>query len=449
LKSMDSALGLFLKRGAMVAAIRMLGLICVFGLQILLARLFGDSEEYGKYAWGQSLLFMTGTLAAMGIPVATSRFIASLNAQKREAETSRIIRTAQALIMASTGISLCAALALAPWWYESASDNFYRTMSALALSLAPIFAFATLYREISRAQQWLILAFLPLQVLRPVSMALLSFSVWLVSGHNLGSYQAVLLVGFSILGILVPQVAVYHRRQHQPASASASASASRTMGESRDYHPSELFRTSLPIFLGRCAELTIKYSNILLVGVLAGPAAAGIYFAAERLAQLATIPRTVVSAVNQQPMAAAHATGEKANLQMLATQSAHGSFWPTLAVVLVEIFFGEKLLSLFGSDFSAAHWVLVILVLGNMASVFTGPAQDLLIMTGRQKLIPKVMLCTAAIHILFLTILVNQLGALGAAITSAATSLISSVWLMILVRRKINVHTTVLANPRW
>jgi O-antigen/teichoic acid export membrane protein len=440
---MDSALELFLKRGAIVAAVRMVGLACVFGLQILLARLFGDSGEYGKYAWGQSLLFMTGTLAAMGIPVATSRFIASLSAQSREAEISRVIHKAQLLIMAPAGISLCAALALAPWWYESASDNFYRNMSALALLLAPIFAFATLYREISRARQWLILAFLPLQVLRPASMALLSFSVWLVSGHNLGSYQAVLLVGFSILGVLVPQIAIYYGRQNQLETAS------NTIGESQDYHPGKLFRTSLPIFLGRCAELTIKYSNILLVGFLAGPAAAGTYFAAERLAQLATIPRTVVSAVNQQPMAAAHATGEKTKLQMLATQSAHGSFWPTLAVVLVEILFGDKLLSLFGNDFSQAHLVLVILVLGNMASVFMGPAQDLLIMTGRQTLIPKVMLCTAAIHIILLIIMVNLMGATGAAITSITTSLISSVWLMILVRKKISVHTTVLANQRW
>jgi O-antigen/teichoic acid export membrane protein len=198
------------------------------------------------------------------------------------------------------------------------------------------------------------------------------------------------------------------------------------------------------MFFTRCAGLIITYSNVLLVGFLAGPAAAGVYFAAERLAQLAAIPLSVVSSVNQQAMAAAHATDNPGGLQKITTQSAHGSLWPTLVVGIGLVVLAKPLLQLFGDDFASAQLVLIALVASNTIAVVMGPAQDVLLMTGRQKHFPKVMFLSAAVHVISLCLLVPQIGALGAAFSTIASGLVANIWMMSLAKREAGINTTIM-----
>ena len=230
---------LFLKRSAIVTLIRVMGLACVLLVQILLARLIGDSTEFGKYAWGQSLLFMVGMLATIGVPVAASRFIASLNAHRDAHSVTGLIRHAQRLLLRTCCVVIIGALAL--WLYAdlTESDNLYLELAVTSLLLAPTVTFATLYRDISMAHQWQVLAGLPLQVLRPVVLALLASLVWWASGYDLTGYVVLWLAGLSMLLVLLPQAVVYHRRQMQchlhadPIEPNA------------EFLPRKLFRTAL------------------------------------------------------------------------------------------------------------------------------------------------------------------------------------------------------------
>ena len=166
-----------------------------------------------------------------------------------------------------------------------------------------------------------------------------------------------------------------------------------------EYSPSRLFPTALPIFFTQVAGASITYSNVLLVGVLAGPTAAGAYFAAERLANLASIPKTITSLINQPSLAATSARGDHRQLQLFANQSAHGMLWPALFIGICILFFSEDMLSVFGQNFIDASSVLLILVAAGIIASLAGPAQDVLIMSGQQQLIPRVMAISAVIHI--------------------------------------------------
>lgn len=430
----------FLRRSAIAAAIRIMGLICVFALQVVLARLIGDSEEYGKYAWGQSLLFLAGLMACMGVPVVSSRFIASLRTQRNEQAIRAIVRAASGLLLRSSAVLVFLGLLLFIFWRDSSGEPHYRNVAILAFLLAPGITFAYLYLDLCRARQWLGLALLPLNVFRPVATGFLAYACWLLYDRDISGDLVMGLAGCSVLAILFVQMLLYHWRTRHLATAPDTP-----LGSS-DYHPSRLFVTALPVFAVRCASLTIRYSNVLLVGFLAGPAAAGAYFAAERLAQLAAIPQSVVSSVNQQSMAAAHATNNARGLQKIATQSAHGSLWPTLVIGIALAVLATPLLQLFGDDFPTARTVLMVLALSNVIGVFMGPAQDVLIMTGRQKQIPRVMVLSAAIHVGALCILVPYLGALGAALSSITSGLIAGVWLTVLTQREAGIGATVLGN---
>lgn len=430
----------FMRRSAFAASVRLLGLLCVFGLQILLARLLADPMEYGKYAWGQSLLFMVGNLACLGLPVVTARFIASLDAQHNTVGARKITNAALRLLCRSAVAPPIVAMLVWAFWHPTGDTATFRDVAVIALLFAPVVTFAMFFRGVARARQWLALAMLPMQVLRPLSTAMLAALCWWLMDSTLSGNTVLVLVGISVLSVLLLQASLYQRRQKDLFDTEEPSPTP------EEYRSSRLFPTALPVFVTRCASLVITYANVILVGFLAGPAAAGVYFAAERLAHLASIPKTVVSMVNQQSMAAAHATGNTRDLQLLATQSAHGSLWPTLATGLGLVFFAGPLLEIFGREFTAASTVLIILVASGIINVFTGPTQDLLLMTGHQQRIPRVMILSAIAHVLALSLLVPSYGAVGAACASVISSLFSQIWLMYLAQRETGVHTTVLGD---
>lgn len=430
----------FLRRSAFVAAIRIAGLFFVFALQVVLARLVSDSDEYGKYAWGQSLMFLAGSLACLGLPVITSRFIASLRTQRNEQGIANVVRTARGLLLRSSGVLLLIAAVVHLAWRDTPGEHSYHNVATLAFLLAPGITFAYLYLDFCRARQWLGLALLPLNVIRPIVTGVFVYACWLLYDGKLSGDLVMGLAGASVLAVLLPQMLIYHLRSRRLDISDTAPSIP------ADYHPSQLFRTSLPVFAVRCASLTIRYSNVLLVGFLAGPAAAGAYFAAERLAQLASIPQSVVSSVNQQSMAAAHATNNAAGLQKVTTQSAHGSLWPTLLIGIGLAVLATPLLQLFGDDFPSARTALITLAISNVIGVMMGPAQDVLLMTGRQRRIPMVMIISAAIHLAALGLLVPWLGAPGAALASIVSGLLASAWLMLLAQRELGIGTTVMGS---
>jgi O-antigen/teichoic acid export membrane protein len=432
---------LFLHRSMVVALIRAVGLLAVFILQMLLARLIGNSEEFGKYAWGQTLLFAAGSLATIGLHIAIGRFIAALNVYGDEQSIGAVITRAHSLLFRSSVGLVVLSLCLAFAGMFSALSSFYFGLSAIALLFASGVSVLLLYQNMARARHWLVLAFLPMYVLRPVVTAILAIAVWWISGRSLSGSVALIVMGVSIIIVDIWQVAIYHRRQRQilPISSNVTANI-------REYNSDQLMGTALPIFLSRIAGMVIAYSNILLLGLLAGPAQAGAYFAAERLAQLSAVAPEVMSSVSQQDMAAAQAINDRRGLMKVTRRATLGGFWPTCLIGFALIGLSDRLLGLFGDDFFEAGPAMIILVLANMLKGTLGPNTDLLMMTGNQEQITRVMVVAAIVHIALLFALVPLFAATGAAMTSAFSLLFLEYWLSRLVVRELSINSTIFAR---
>lgn len=442
LGGLDLQAKIFFERSMVVSIIRIAGLVCVFCLQILLARLIGDSGEYGMYAWGQSLLFMAGGITGMGVPVVTSRFIAALSAQDKEWAVAAVARRARTLMIRSTmGLVLIGASLwlVAPYF---SGQSLYWSIAALALCLAPGYTATFLYQQMARGRQWLWLAFLPMQVARPILTGTLAIVLWYLNGNNLDGHQVLLVVGLSILLIYLPSSLIYQYRQSKISLTGEGS------GENEDYHPTRLFRTARPILFARVAGMSIEYSSVLLVGILAGPAIAGAYFAAERLAGLVSMPASIVDSVNQTDVATAHARGDKEGLRILVRRAAYAMTWPTVVVTIILCVLSRELVSLFGDGFSEAAPVLVILAIGILLKTAVGPVHSLLLMTGFQRYLPRVLALAALVHVILLFVLVPATGAVGAAVTSSLSGVFSSVWLLLLVRRELGINPTIFPIKR-
>lgn len=424
------------------ALIRVVGLLVVFALQILLARLVADQSQYGIYVWGQNLLFLLGSLFAFGIPVASSRLVAvhAYRGDKTSALAVRVAAERYLLLTCAVGVGLVSLIV-----YQlpaSFFNNLPRPVAIVSVLGAPLVTFLIMQQWQSQACSRLTAAFLPTQVIRPLLVGLLAVIWVLWMGRSLVPLTLMIIVCASIVMVIgVQRLNLWqHDRRKWPEPA---VTGTTTLA---GYDAKQILRTALPVYVARLSDLMMEYGSVLLLGLLAGPEMAASFFVADRLAQLAIMPRSVVSAVAQPRFASAHAEGDRAALQRVLTQASHLALWPTLAVVGALWVFGPVLLTLFGAEYRDAGYVLAVLLLAHLAGVAMGPSQQVLVMAGRQKSVMWVMAAAAVMHLLMLVALLPPLGALGAAGATLMSSLVAHVGLLRLVRRHLQLQPSIMSG---
>ncbi len=191
-------------------------------------------------------------------------------------------------------------------------------------------------------------------------------------------------------------------------------------------------------------EAANQYFDVILIYWMLGPATAGIYFAASRLANLFAM------------LSAALYTFAARRLPSLYFSKNHEEFAHTLVLMaevtalcvvsgLVIIWFGAPyLLGLFGPDFAAQQWVLVVLAIGTAFQAAGGPSAAILQLTGHEGGYVPVVAANVVIRLLGFVILIPWLGVLGAAVSATVSLAIATIALNILCRRRTGVDPSVL-----
>lgn len=432
------------RAGSIAGTIKAVGLLSAFALQLLLARIVTDSEQYGVYAWSQNLLFLLGTLMTLGIPVAVSRFVAVHASRGDEASVATVARSGARWLVLSTLLGSSTVVLLVLAMPAGVFEDLPRETTLIAVAAAPLAAFSLFYQALARARSRLVTAFLPTQVLRPLFVAALALAGLVVLGERPAAPEIMLALCLSLALVVLVQVifaaSANERRDSNRTTAEATANGN-------TYSPERLLGNALPIFGVRVSGLAMKHGGVLALGVLVDPRAAAAYFVAERLAQLASVPQTVIASVVQPWLASASAEGDQAALQRTVSQAGHATLWPSLVAVIGLLLTGPMLLGLFGPDYREAFPILAVLLINHLLGAALGPAQQVLIMSGLQAAVLKTMSLAAVIHLASLFLLIPWLGALGAALTGIISTAVLRTGCLFLVRSRLGLNPTVLSRP--
>ena len=103
------------------------------------------------------------------------------------------------------------------------------------------------------------------------------------------------------------------------------------------------------------------------------------------------------------------------------------------------IIFAPVLMHVFGRDFEPGWPVLVIGTLGQIVNCGVGSVGYLLLMSGHQRDLVRVQTVMAVVMVALGLFLIPKWGILGAAIVAALTNLISNLWYLWEVRRKLGM----------
>jgi O-antigen/teichoic acid export membrane protein len=123
-------------------------------------------------------------------------------------------------------------------------------------------------------------------------------------------------------------------------------------------------------------------------------------------------------------------------------------FYPALAIAVGLVIFADPVLRLFGNEFVAAKGSLIALILGNLVNVGAGSVGYLLMMTGYQVQLSRVMGMSALVNVVLNLVGIHYLGVLGAAIATAFSMALWNIWLHAIVVKRLDVHPSTLATFR-
>lgn len=180
--------------------------------------------------------------------------------------------------------------------------------------------------------------------------------------------------------------------------------------------PAQSARYALPRVISSSLEQLLVWLAVLIVGLIAGPGAAGIYGAAARLVAAGMVVDTALRVVVAPLFSRLLHRQETAELEDLYRTA---TIWLVLfssPVYLLLACFSPVVLSLLGPGFSAGSSVLTIMCLGALLTFLAGNIHSVLLMSGRSGLAALNKAIAVATNITLIMLLVPLWGIKGAAV---------------------------------
>jgi O-antigen/teichoic acid export membrane protein len=420
----------FLRDVASFSVIRVAGGGLLFVSQVLLARWMG-AESFGIYSYAFAWASVLGTIAGLGLPETSVRFIAQYLTTGDYDKIRGLVRSCRVLT-ALIGIVIVAGGMLVVGAFTAGSP--YGEPMRLALLSVPALALLNLDASYARGFSWMALSPLALQICRPAFLLLLGACLAYLFGETSAAAFVLACVAAYALAWLVQHTVVQRRI------------AAAVGGGSRTYKPKTWLRASVPLLIHSSAQMIRNNLDILLVAAFLDAAELGVYTAAVRIATLVSFAYVVSSTVTQPTISSLHVSQQHEKLQSFVVLAGRWAFLVALAAGAGLIVCGSFVLALFGEGFSHGYTALVILVAAHTMVAAVGPVISILIMTGHQDTVAAISGASIVSAIVLNVVLIPVFGLTGAALATAINLVLGFLAMLLMTRRLVKVAPSIFGS---
>lgn len=418
------------RNSLLVGVIRLGGVGLSFAFFLAIARA-SPAEAFGNFSVLFALATLLGYCANIGQHVAIIRFWPSVEARSGRAAADAILGRSLGLALGggAAGAALIAALGL----YATIAGLIDNTANLVIAGLLTfVMAAAEFAANAMRARGYLFRAFGP----RDIVWRLLVILVALALPGPLTAGDALALSAVLLALVLAPQLAGLAKVAWQSRSAPVRPEDHRA-----------LLRATPALWLGTSALPVMEYATTVIVGLVLGPLAAGVYFAADRLSKLLALGLiSLEQAAGPELSRALHAGDRRLSGRLLSRISGAASAF-TLSGFIAYCLFGDRALALFGQEFVAAFPVLLILGAGQVVNALCGANALLLNLAGRERSLLAIHTIWGSAGICLAYACASHMGLVGAALASSVTLAGWNISATIVCRRDLGLATVFAPAP--
>lgn len=400
--------------------VRMLARILLI---VFVAKLFGASV-FGRLGETVAILELAAAFASFGL---TKTLLGEL--ARDEASGAHITtRVAEAIILTGVVSIAIASILWLVWPILFPTDAAPR----IAVIGVPLIALADVALTATRHHRTVAWDTIVKAVIKPWSFLFCALAAYALVADRLPVQLSGLSMSHALIGGYLASLAI------SAAIAFLAAGAMFRGGLGRNINHREVFsmaRRSLPIALNETGVFAFRRADILLLGMVAGPAATGVYYLAQQIG-------TVVEKVRYlfEPMLAP-IIAQSTSLDLIGAHLKRLClfvFTVQLGLLILALLNGDDLLAWFGPGFAAGAGVVLLILLGELFDGSFG-LSELPLVFRHPKWPPRVVLAVLAIECVAVTVLARQFGAIGAASGFAFAMFFLAMIRLALVKRKFGI----------
>ncbi|CUR55117.1 conserved membrane hypothetical protein [metagenome] len=196
-----------------------------------------------------------------------------------------------------------------------------------------------------------------------------------------------------------------------------------------------IFRFSLPRVLASGLDQTITWLDVILVGIIAGPTAAGVYGSVSRFVNAGVVVATAFRIVVAPRFSALLSEGKPAEVGRLYAVTARWILLFGAPAYIILATFAPTVLGWLGAGFSDGVASMIVLCFGSIVVLSAGNVQSLLLMSGRSAASAQNKAIVVAFNVAGNLLLVPLVGIIGAASVWAASMVLDTALAAWQVRR--------------
>lgn len=188
-----------------------------------------------------------------------------------------------------------------------------------------------------------------------------------------------------------------------------------------------LTKYSMPIWLSSVLQNAFTSSDRIMLGIFSSLSQVGIYGAGLTFSILFAFPLKAMGPVFQPYIIEYYSNNDYAGINKMYNMMVR---WSSLFVIPAFsglLCFGDHLIQIFGIGFERAYEVMIILSIAQMISTISGIAGTMLNLTEKQGSHTKIMAMGFIITIILNLLLIPKYGAIGAAVGTGISLLITNV----------------------
>ena len=429
---LKSPLGHLTSQTVWSLALKVLGAGVSFTSAVILARNMGV-EGYGAYTYATAWLNLLGGLCVLGADNMLIRQVAVYRGRASWGLLRGLLSwVGRAGLAISLGVALPALVIISEYGPESESARLALGFAIVSLPVAVL----------ARMRQATLLGFghplsalVPEGVLQPAAFLVLVLFFTYGIHDQLGAPSAVLL---SLLAaVLSFGMGMFLLMKAMPSEVRSAEPVFERHYWAKNAAPLAV--------LGSLGAIGLSGPTIVL-GMLGREEDVGIFVATERLASLISFMMIAANAVLAPVFARMHDENDHVRLERLAIGSAQGLFLAALPPATLYYFAGGWVLSIFGEAFVGGEAALSILTTGQLVNLGTGPVAYLLMMTGASRQLITGSLIGTAVNLLLSFALIPLWGLEGAAVASAASTILINGFFAVVVFRKMGIAPTMFGS---
>lgn len=384
-------------------------------LAITLARFLGK-EGFGIYSFCLSVVSLLTVPSMLGGEILLVREVA---AYKANSEFHFLRGLLQRMRTASNTLSITIALCSGGigWWLYQ--GNSLQIPFLIAMALIPLMTAMNLQGAALRGLHHILLgqanmALIPALVITLIILILcldeFSLNPETVISAYVISVGLLVLINYLLLYLLLTK---------------------NVRNISHAYETSKWCKSILPFVILGGLQIINREASVILLGIIQGPEAVGLFRVAQRGAELVPFGLLAVNMTIGPSIVKLFSAGEKERLQYIINKSNLFVSIFAFSVAFSLIVFGKGLISfVFGQEYSTAYIPLVILCLGQLFNACMGSVGLILNMVGLERIVVRGATIAAVSNLILNMILITIFGTTGAAI---ATTLSLIIWNVLLV----------------